>query len=495
MHPTKIQLIFGPPKIPARLGELGEKINPPLGILYLAAYLRDKVCNIEIDIVDGARHGYDYTLRRIRDFRPDILGVSFYTTTALSCYSLINQMKDEDRSMFIIAGGPHVTALPQELLCRSKADVGVIGEGEESLLELVSLFIEKGKRLSQMEFKRIDGIIYREGEYHVVTRKRTLIKNPDSIPFPARDLINMQEYSGWYLYKRLPETKMIMSRGCPYNCTFCSNPVWKTSKPWLRLRSPKNIVDEIEEIMARHGIREFMDDGDEFNNVVKNAMGICEELKRRRLDIPWKTQLHVHSLPEELVRAMAKAGCWYVHLGIESGNEQTLKGIRKNITQEEVIRACKLLQKYNIEVMGLFMIYNVWEEGGQLRFEDTEASKRTLDFANVLLDKALLNHLNWSITTPYPGSELYNIAIKYNLIKAKLHENWDSWIKENSFVMKLPGVPEKEQARMKTYGMTKKAWRILRSGNISIKDFGLFIKKALKLGQNEFRAWLKERNR
>jgi radical SAM superfamily enzyme YgiQ (UPF0313 family) len=305
----------------------------------------------------------------------------------------------------------------------------------------------------------------------------------------------MQEYSGWYLYKRLPETKMIMSRGCPYNCTFCSNPVWKTSKPWLRLRSPKNIVDEIEEIMARHGIREFMDDGDEFNNVVKNAMGICEELKRRRLDIPWKTQLHVHSLPEELVRAMAKAGCWYVHLGIESGNEQTLKGIRKNITQEEVIRACKLLQKYNIEVMGLFMIYNVWEEGGQLRFEDTEASKRTLDFANVLLDKALLNHLNWSITTPYPGSELYNIAIKYNLIKAKLHENWDSWIKENSFVMKLPGVPEKEQARMKTYGMTKKAWRILRSGNISIKDFGLFIKKALKLGQNEFRAWLKERNR
>jgi hypothetical protein len=117
-------------------------------------------------------------------------------------------------------------------------------------------------------------------------------------------------------------------------------------------------------------------------------------------------------------------------------------------------------------------------------------SKKTLDFANMLVDKGLINHINWSITTPYPGSKLYNIALRHGLIKPKLLGNWDAWISQSWFVMNLPGISDSEQARMKTYGMAKKAWLLLKSGGIGVKDFGLFAKKAIKVVQTEITSRL-----
>jgi len=485
MKPIRVQLVFGPPIKPTRLGELGEQISPPLGILYLAAYLRQRFTHLDIDIIDGARHGYDYTLHRVRDFRPDILGLSFYTTTALGSYKLINEVKAERSQVLAIGGGPHVTAMPEELLRRSVADVAVVGEGEETLAELVAAFSEVDGRFSSGTFRRVNGIVFQENGHLTHTPPRPLIRDLDSIPFPARDLVDMRAYSGWYVHKRVPETKMLSTRGCPFYCTFCASPVWKMSKPWIRVRSPQNVVAEIEHLMENHGIKEYMDDCDEFNASVSTAIGICEEIKRRKLDIPWKAQLRVHPLPEELVRLMAEAGCWYVHLGIESSNPETLKGIQKNITTDQVIAACKLLRKYGIQIMGLFMIYNVWEEDGQLRFEDTAASKRTLDFADYLLSQKLLNHINWSITTPYPGSKLYDIAQRHGLIKPGLADNWDAWISSDWFVMQLPNISGAEQARLKTRGMARKAWCILKSGDASLKDFGFFLKKGIKVVATE----------
>ncbi|MDA8187332.1 MAG: radical SAM protein [Dehalococcoidales bacterium] len=490
MRSVRVQLVFGPPAKPPRFGELGEQISPPLGILYLAAYLRREFSFVDIDVVDGVRCGYNHTLRRVRDFQPDILGLSFYTTTALGSYKLINEVKAERPQLLVIAGGPHVTAIPEDLLLRSAADLAVMGEGEETLAELLAAFIEVKGRFSPAIIRQVNGIAYREDGRIARTMPRSVIRDLDSIPFPARDLIDMREYSGWYVHKRLPETKMISTRGCPFYCTFCASPVWKTSKPWIRVRSPRNVVDEIEQMMDAQGIREYMDDCDEFNASLDNAIGICEELKRRKLDIPWKAQLRAHPLPEELVRRMAESGCWYVHLGIESGNNETLKGIQKKITLDQVVAACKLLHKYDIKVMGLFMIYNVWEEDGQLRFEDTAMSQRTLDFADSLLSRKLLDHVNWSITTPYPGSKLYNIARRHGLIKQDLTDNWDAWISSDWFVMRWPGISEAEQARLKTRGMARKAWLLLKSGNVSPKDLGFFAKKAIKVVATETQSRL-----
>jgi radical SAM superfamily enzyme YgiQ (UPF0313 family) len=474
-----------------KYGELGEEISPPLGILYIASYLREKLPEVEIKITDGLLKGYDNTISEVRDFKPDVLGISFYTPTALSAYSLINEIKNRFPNILILTGGPHATTLPEESFRLAKTDIVVVGEGEKTVYQIVKMYLEKGN-VGSMDLDQIEGIAFLQEGKIKYTKPRRYIEDLNEIPFPARDLVNMKDYKGWFLCKRTPETPMLFSRGCPYNCTFCSNRVWNISKPRVRLRSPQNIVDEMEQLYERYGIREFFDNSDEFNNNLKHAVSICQEIIQRRINITWKTQLRAHPLTEELVELMARSGCWYVHLGIESGNADTLEGIGKHITLEQVINACKLLKKYKIKILGLFMLFNVWENESELQYEDIKMTQQTLNFGKKMVDKKLLDYIGWSITTPYPGSRLYNIALKYNLIKVNLKENWDAWLKEDSFIMKLPGISDKDMARMKTKGSILRSWCMLKSRGFMLKDLTYIAKKVLKVLQNEIHSRFKQ---
>lgn len=483
----KVQFIFIPPEKALKLGELNERVAPPLGILYLASHLRREMPQIEISVFDGVRYGYRKTIEAIKRFNADIIGLSYYTPLAVSALRLADWIKKERPQVIVVLGGCHATALPEEGLLRSAADLVVYGEGEITMTQIVKEINQRGA-FAKVDWSNIDGICFREQGQPKRNPPRKFIANLDEIPFPARDLVNMQDYQGFYLHRHPFGTNMIMSRGCPYHCTFCSNLVWNVSTPRVRLRSAKNIADEIEQMYREFGIREVFDNADEFNNDLRNAMDVCQELKARKLPIAWKTQLRVHPLPEELVRVMAESGCWYVHLGIESGNPQALKGIKKNITLEQVISACRLLKKYRIKVHGLFMLFNVWEEEGQLRFEDVAMTQNTLDFARRLVDEKFLDYIGWSITTPYPGSELYNIALKYNLVKPQFLTNWDAWLKETSFLIDLPGISHKEMADMKAKGSLLRAKAILRSGGFGFRDLGFFLKKIGKIIQNEWKT-------
>jgi anaerobic magnesium-protoporphyrin IX monomethyl ester cyclase len=485
----KVQLIFVPPENPPKLGELGEQISPPLGILYLAGYLRQKMPQVQINVFDGVRHGYQKTLEQIENFDADIVGLSYYTPVAASALRLADRIKREHPSKIVILGGPHATALPQEGILRSAADLVVYGEGEATLVEIVSLLQQQGS-FGKVDWEKVDGLCLRKEGKPFLTPPRKFIANLDDIPFPARDLLNLKDYTGFYLYKYTPETNIIMSRGCPYRCTFCSNCVWNTSTPRVRIRSAKNIADEIEHLYRTFGVREAFDNADEFNNNLDNAMAICAEIKSRKLPVAWKTQLRAYPLPEELVKAMVEAGCWYVHLGIESGNPEALKGIKKNISLEQVEAACRLLKKYRVKIHGLFMLFNVWEEEGQLRFEDVAMTQKTLDFAKKLVDEKLLDYIGWSITTPYPGSPLYDIATRHKLVPPDLLTDWDAWLKDTSFLMNLPGVSHKQMADMKAKGSVLRARLMLRSGGIGLKDAGYFVKKLGKILQNVFKTWM-----
>ncbi|OHB44438.1 MAG: hypothetical protein A2Y13_08550 [Planctomycetes bacterium GWC2_45_44] len=483
----KVQLVFVPPRIMPKYGELGEGISPPLGILSIASYLRKKLPGVEVKITDGLLIGYDNAVREVCDFKPDLLGLSFYTPVALSAYCFINEIREKFQNMLILTGGPHATALPEESLKLSRTDIVVMGEGEETVYEIVKMCLEEGN-IKSMNLSNINGIAFlRDGKIQH-TETREYIKNLDEIPFPARELVDMKNYRGWFLCKQTPETTMIFSRGCPYNCTFCSNIVWNISQPRVRLRSPQNIVDEMQHLHTQYGIKEFFDNSDEFNNNVEHAISICREIIRRGLKITWKTQLRAYPLNEELVELMAKSGCWYVHLGIESGNAETLKGIGKHVTLTQVVEACRLLKKYKIKVLGLFMLFNVWERDNELKYENIEMTDQTLDFARKLVADRLLDYIGWSITTPYPGSKLHDIVAKFGLIKENLLGNWDAWLKEDSFVLKLPGIFDKDMARMKTKGSFLRAKCMLRSGEFGLKDVGYIGKKCLKILQNEFKA-------
>ena len=470
----KVQLIFAPPRDRAKMSDLVEKVYPPFGILYIAAYLREKMPGLKIEVTDGLLIGWDRAVEAIKAFSPDILFFSYITPTAMGAYAMAEHIKKILPGVITIFGGPHATALPFEAFERSKADFVIVGEGERTSFELVKA-ISDGKK----DFSSIDGLLWPNQGRIVRNNPRQFIADIDEIPFPARDLVDMKAYKGWFVHRRVPETSILFSRGCPFDCTFCTNAVWKSSKPWLRLRSPKSIVDEMESL-KNMGIKEVFDNSDEFNCNTPFAIAVCEEIKRRKLDMPWKTQLRAFPFSEELVRSMAESGCWYVHLGIESGNERTLKGIRKNITLEQCENACRLLKKYGIKIFGLFMLLNAWEEDGKLAFEGAAETERTLEFAKDMIDKKLLDYMSCTITTPYPGSQLFEIARKFNLIKDNLLQDWSRWLTDESFIMKLPGVTQKEARDLYFKGSLLRGYCYLKSGNWSIKDVPVFLDKFTK---------------
>jgi len=485
----KIQFVFATPNNMPKYAELGEKVSPPLGILYLAAYLREKISGLELNAINGPRKGYEYTLKKIKEFNPEVLCVSYYSVSALGAYKLIDEMKEFNPNLIVIVGGHHVTALPGESFEKSKTDLEVYSEGEVTLTEVIQEYKNK-KDFKKVDFSKILGIGYIEEGQVKITNQRPYIEDLNSMPYPARDLIDMTEYDGWHISKQNPQARVIISRGCPYRCTFCSNKVWNRPGSKVRVRSPKNVADEFELLKNDYGIKEIFDDGDELNNNIQNSIEICNEIKRRNLGITWKCQLRSSNLPEELVKAMAESSCWYVHLGIESGNQETLNGIKKGITLKQVEDACTLLAKYNIKVLGLFMLFNAWEENGVLKFEGVKETNNTLKYAKKLLKEKKISYISSSHTNPFPGSELYNIAIRHNLIRKNLIGNWDGWIRDDMYIMDLPGITEKEMARMRTKGNLIIAYQLFKTRDIHFKDFIFFFKKGLKLISDNTKALL-----
>jgi anaerobic magnesium-protoporphyrin IX monomethyl ester cyclase len=487
VHQGRVLIAFAGPRSEHRLGELGEEIGPPLGALSIAARLREALPRLEIRVADGVRNGNGRVLTEIDAFRPDLLLLSCYTPCAEGAYHVARRARETLPRLGIVLGGPHVTSMPIEAFLRSPADVVAVGEGEESAVELCRNY-RAGEGWEPGELARTTGILYRDGGSFVRTVPRPFVRDLDTLPFPARDLVDMSDYRGFYITKARPETNVVWSRGCPYSCTFCSNEVWKLSRPWVRARSPSNILDEVEHLVRSWGIREVFDNADEFNHHLRWARDVCSGFVERDLGVVWKTQVRASPLPADLVSLMSRAGCWCVHLGIESANPETLKGIGKGISPDDVRRACGLLKDNGIKVHGLFMLFNVWEENGDLRFEGVAETERTLEEAARLADDGLIDFLGWSITTPYPGSPLFLTALRHGLIPEGLIGAWDQWLRSESFVMHLPNVSGRDQARLKTRGSALRARRLLLSGNIRARDAGYLLRKFGKLVQLELRA-------
>lgn len=465
----RIQLVNSPPFTQQRGGGI-TSIYPPLGILYLASYVRQRHPDITWKISDGTFEGYDKTIEDINRFKPDILGISFTTPFATAAYKVVDLIKKNRSDVLVVCGGPHPSAMPDEIFKRSKADIAVIGEGERSLLEIVNKYTE--------------GTI---DEYRGRTVYNPPIDDIDTIPFPARDLVDIKRYTGYHLRERSPETDLVSSRGCPYSCWYCSNPVWRVERPsskspWCRLRSPQKYVDEVQFLYEKFGIREFFDECDEFNTNLKQSVQVCEEIIRRNLDIRWKVQLRAGHISEELIEKMAKSGCWLAFLGIESGNQETLNGINKKISLEDIERTCRLLKKHDIKVFGLFMTFNVWEENGKLRYEGVHDSINTLCYAKRLMKEKLLDYLSWTITTPFPASPLWDTCMKFHLLPEENLGKWELWDTNWNLVMELPDVSEKDWIKVRYEGMKLQANTGLRNiQELNAKTINLLVERGLKM--------------
>lgn len=476
----KIQLVNAPLLKLGKFGEFSVNTWPPLGIMYLASYLRENYSyDLKIKLTDGTLLGKEKTIEEIINFSPDILGISASTSNSTGGYFIINEVKKKLPDIFVIYGGVHASALPEEIYDASKTDIVVIGEGEETFLEIIQ---ELKRRKSN--FKKIPGLALFDNDKIIKTTPRQFIQNLDNIPFPAYDLLEYRDkYVGWFFQKQSPETIIASTRGCPFHCFFCTDAVWKSSKPFLRVRSPKNIVDELEWLVKNYGIREYFDVADEFNCIEPWAIEVCQEIKKRKLGLTWKCQLRADKVSETLAKNLAEAGCWYVHLGVESGNQRTLNGIGKKITIEQVGKACKVLKKYDIKVDLLLMLFNIWEENGRLAYEGVEESMNTLKFAKRMLKNGKADFFGWSPTTPYPGSQLYRFSMKHNLIPKEMHGKWEKWNNVWNISVNLPKISRYDYTKVKTIGALLQSWYIFRKmkGGINVSTFFDLAKRVLAI--------------
>lgn len=366
---------------------------PPLGLGYLAGYLRSYGHKVELFDCAAKEITTEKLVEILKKKKPNLIGITVFTMFYPQVKETIKELKKMN-SVPIVIGGPHVTALPRFSLKDTEANFAVIGEGEKTLLELVTT-IEEGKR----EFSGVRGLAIKTKTGKIIENKRRpLIKNLDSLPFPAWDLIEPHKYPPaphGAFYKRFPVAPIITTRGCPYNCSFCASKITWEQK--LRFRDPQAVVDEIEFLVKKFGVKEFHLEDDNFTASRKHAMAVCQGIIKRNLDIVWACPngVRVDCLDEELLRVMKKSGCYLLAFGIESGSQKVLDRAKKNLDLKLIPKTLKMVKKVGIQTWGFFII--------GLPGETKKTVQRTIRLAKKLpLDRA-----QFCKFTPLPGTIIF----------------------------------------------------------------------------------------
>jgi radical SAM superfamily enzyme YgiQ (UPF0313 family) len=327
----------------------------------------------------------------IRDFRPDMLIIYTTITSVKHDLRTCSIAKEINPDIVTIAKGGDTTIQPVERLqmCE-QLDIAIVGEPELTVLE-----IAQGR-----ELKDIKGICYRENGKIQRNPGRPFIEDLDILPFPSRHLLDQSRYIR-------PDTGEIQTtiqtgRGCPAKCIYCLSSVVTGTK--LRLRSPENVVDELEHCVKDYNIRNFFFRADTFSWDKEWVIRVCREILDRNLDIHWVANNRVNAIDEERLVWMKKAGCWLVSFGIESGNQEILDKTRKGITLEESREALRLAKKCGLKTFLTFMIGMPWE--------DRKTIMETLDFAREL-DGDFFEVI---LPFPFPGTSYHEIAKRDGLI-------------------------------------------------------------------------------
>jgi len=375
--------------------EFGKKRGfgfPPLGLLYIASYLKEK--GIEVKVIDAFIEGYDLpelTYNILKEF-PDFVCFSSMTCQIKNVIAVSKELKRNASALKIIVGGPHISSTLAQMFSFSEhINFLVYGEGEETIHKLIS-----GASL-----EKIDGIIYKKEDRIIVNKPSSPIENLDELPFPNLDMVDIGKYDSYYA-KSLPLTSLMASRGCCFNCNFCDS--YATHGKIIRFRTPENIVDEIERNYKKYNIKQVMIKDSTFTVNKKWVKDICLEIKKRDLDINWTCNTRADMVDMELLDIMKRSGCYMILFGLESGVQEILDKMHKGITVQDIKNAISLCKKAGIQTAGYFMVGNLGET------EDD--ALRTVEFSKELnLDMA-----TFGVTVAYPGTELYQHAIQNNAI-------------------------------------------------------------------------------
>lgn len=369
----------------------------PVGLGYLNAVLKNR--GFASLTANFSALSWKETEAVISRTRPRVLGISQFTHNRFESLKLATLAKKIDPATFVVLGGPHATHQAREILeGHQDVDAIVLGEGEETFLQLVEA-VSGGKR----QLMHVKGMVFRADGGIVKTAARSPIADLDELPFPAA---HMDDSIGVDLHRQLEF--IITSRGCPATCLFCSSPLfWGKT---LRLRSPRNMVDEIKLIRDRFGLIYFSIRDDTFTADKKRILEFCRMLRREKIFILWNCQSRVNAVDEEMLLEMKRAGCECIQFGVESGSARILRTLGKGIGKEQVKTAAALARKVGMN-LSIYLIAGVSGETD----EDTDA---TIE----LVESIQAHDGQVSPLAYYPGSEIFRRGVEARLIAANIFQ-------------------------------------------------------------------------
>ena len=382
----KVALVFPRFKYPS--GDM------PLGIASLASCILKYYPDTTVDLIDTTfeKNPVKYIDRIFRDNRYDLVGISVMTTMLNDSLLVASVVKQYHPDTKVIFGGPHTTVMPEQTLRNDHVDCVVIGEGEETILDIIKF---------EGDFLKVNGVWFKKSGEVVKNPLRKPIGNLDSLPFPERSLFPVEDYINSNagldsVNHRLRCIALLASRGCPYRCSYCQPTLTKLFGKKLRKRSPENILEELKDLKERYRIDSFMFYDDTFVIDEKWVFSFCDALIRSNLKLVWSCNVRANLVNYDLLKKMKEAGLKKVGIGIVSGSQRILDEIyNKQITIKMIKESVKIIKSLDLKIQGYFMI------GAPTETEDE--IMQTIAFAKALdIEEAA-----FSITTPLPGTTLY----------------------------------------------------------------------------------------
>lgn len=404
---------------------------PPFGVLYLAAAIEQKGIEVTLYRVSNEKYKFDFK-------RYDIVGFSISSSVTYSILKKVRENSQFNEIGLLIAGGIHTTIFPEEVINDLKVDIACVGEGEKTITEIIDVYPER-------KFNNINGIVYWDSHSGkmVKTPERELIEDLDTIPFPARHLLPLDEIvmEDRLSNTNLPIVHILCSRGCPYSCNFCAN-----QEHSIRYRTGANVRKELEFLIEKYGIKGFCITDDNFIVNREKIIDICNEIAP--LKLKWSTLSRVNTVDKDLLIMLRNSGCIEIKYGIESGSPRMLGLMNKKISIEEIIRAISITHEVGIKVKA-FILHGY-------PGENMESTKETIELLEKL--KSKINRISLFRFVPLPGSPVYNNAKDYRLVIPQNYEDIYIYNNERKWWGTKDEQEELEQAYQLLVNYVKSNW-------------------------------------
>jgi anaerobic magnesium-protoporphyrin IX monomethyl ester cyclase len=459
--------------------------NLPLGLLYIAAVLDEAGYKTEIldafmtdspfrKIGDMTEVGmpYEKIKEEIGRRKPDIVGIANpFTSQVEHAVRVADIVKEVDSSILTVVGGPHVTVVPTEFLEEAKnVDIVAIGEGEYTILDIVRFF--EGKK----KIDDIEGIAHRMEGKVVLNSPRPFNENLDELPYPAYHLVDMEQYLSpkmiEYRSFQSRALSMITSRGCPFNCSFCS--VHLHMGKTFRAHSVDYVVDHIEHLVNKYRVKTIYFEDDNLTFDIKRFEAICDKIIERDIKFQWETPNGVRAdyLTLELLKKMKKTGCQSVFVGIESGDQYVLDNIiGKSLKLKNVIKFAEMCKKIGLKTGAFYII--------GFPGETKETMRNTVKFALMMKRKYDVG-MHLLFATPSYGTRLYEECTTKGYIRGSLTPRAFAEVRQNW------GLPLIETENFTATDVQEIAsWAMKEYRKISIINYIRYPRKTLKTALNQ----------